>query len=273
MEYKDRILKAKETIEYNQKLIYKLSVDYKYLHQVLDNEVIRDTLLKVLSHAKRTVYIYKNKKTFTLDTKTLSKIRHKTTDSVSNKQINYLCAIGFIKKSYQMLGDTIEDTYLTNTNFEFLKNNNSKRPLNTFYIKEYTKNELLIMDARAERLIKNGVTPGNMSSNMLEHNGCKDIADEVFYANNKNSIKLKDKEFNQLLSVIDRYISRKGYTTKAEIYNSIYVNVSASEIDKLFRIYKRDINRIYKYNSPTSTDKLLYNLPQNFKKWIITRKD
>lgn len=267
---------SKEIIKYNQKTIYHLSNKYKYLNDVLSNEMLRDTLLKLYKFiSDKDIFIYRHKYVFFIDNTRLTKLRGKTTASVSNRYINYLCAVGFINKQYQNLGEfgDTKTTNLTDVNYNFMATTESRRPINTFYFREYKEKELQRLEDRARQLITNGVTPGNISNNMLRANNCIDIANEVYYANNKYSINLKDKEYKQLIDTIDRYISRKGYTTKTELYHSIWLQLPTTELDKLFRIYKSEINRIYIYKSPTKQDKELYNLPQNFKKWIITERN
>ena len=273
MNYKQRIEHSKEIIEHNRYLIYHLPTEYKNLEKILQHQGIRDTLLKIFKYIKdKEIFIYRRKYVFFLDNSKITNIRGRTTESVSNRYINYLCAIGLINKQYQNLGEygDTSKTRLTDINLEFLIDTKKRRPINTFYFREYTSKELKRLDSRAKQLLDNRITPGNISFNMLCANNCKSLADEVYYANDKNSIKNKNKAYISLLQTIEDLLQDKGYTTKQEIYNNN--KNDCGELDKLFKIYRADLQKKYNYKAPTKADRTKYNIATNNYKWIITRR-
>lgn len=263
--------RAKEIINENRYIIYHLPKKYSYLGRLLEDERVKNTLLSIYKFiSNKEIIIYKHKYEFFLSTQQISKIRKKTGAGTANRYINFLCCIGLINKQYQYLdiNGEADKTELTNINYSFMLNNSDRknnRPINTFYFRRYSQKELDRLEQRAKLLIQKNITPSNVSSNVLKANDCEDIANEVYYANDKRAITKKKNELKVLLSEIEKLIKYKGYAKKADIKQFDRV-----ELDKLFKIFKRQISEKYIYKAPNKAEKAEFKLKDNT--WIIRRK-
>ena len=260
---------GQKIIEYNKKVLSRLPSKYKYIDKALKHKGIRSLLLSLYRYAYNGFFVYKHKYVFFKDTKHINELRKRKTSKQSNHYINYLCCLGLINKQYQHLdrNGVIAETQLTEINRRFLLENPSKLPINHFCFRKYTAKELDRIEERAKRLIKNEITQGNISRLILTENNCSDIANEVFFHNFKGSEKKKQQELKKLITLINKGIEEKGYTTKQNIYKDL--GVPAAEIDKLFQIYKNELWQRFNYKSPNKAEKERFNLPKSFNKWII----
>ena len=260
MNYNERIDHAREIIDRNRYYINHTPAQYENIQRILQYDEIKHLLLKVFRYVKeRNFFIYRRKYVFFLPTSAINRIRGKTTKSVSSRYINFLCCVGFINKQYQHIDidGLIEKTRLTGVNTNFLIDHPNKTPINTFFFRPYEKKgELARLEDRARRLIEGGITPGNLSRDMLIENGCADIADQVFFQNQKKDTEPERRQLRKLKSFIDQRLNQQGYTTKDDIYwNS---GLKRSAVDKLFRIYKSDLWQQYQYKAPNKAEKDLY---------------
>lgn len=249
----------------NIKILYKLPKKYKNINTAL-SPVLREALLKILNFCKNnTPIIYEQKYCYFLASRwTITyKIRRKSTVSVSNRYLNYLCAMGLLRKVLQV-GD-----HKININWEFLLETDYKRPINVVTIYRYTPEYLGKVEARTGRLLQAGITSGNISANMLRAAGLEDLAKETYPANNEFAFTKKQNELQQLRSVIGKQVAADGYTTKKKIKAGI--KLSDGEVDKLFRIFKRQISTEYDYKRPTEAQMEQFGLIN--KKFIITKKE
>lgn len=277
---KMKIENAQNIIKNNIKILYRLPYKYKNLNRLFTMyPTVKDILLKTLNYIKdKELIIYKHKYCFTLSTNALTKIRRKTTTSVSNRYINFIACIGLINKQYQ----SEDDCNLTWINYEHIKRMKElelkELPINTFYIRPYTEKELYRLDARAEQILVNNITPGNISADKLKANNCSDLAEEVYF-NNGLSINTRNNELTVLVHGINDLINSHGYTTKEQIYKDIkidrkvytnyYSNVLA--INRLLKIYKGVLYEDFIYKRPTKEQKNKYKLKSD--EWIYLRKD
>lgn len=269
MEYTDRIENARKIIEYNRSILYHISSKYPYLRKALDHEGIRSLIFGVYTYVnKHDFFIYRGKYVFFLDNKKLTGIRKATTLTQTSKYMNYVCAIGVFNKQYQNYDPNGEVKYteLSQINRNFIANNEGKRLINHYSFKKYTKKELERMEDRARQLFENKISPGNISCNQLKANNCKDLANEVFFNVLPKAFKKKEDEYQILIDVIDLQINRSGATTKDRI--SAEINLNDQELEKLFRIYKNDLNEKYSYKAPTKQESEKYKT----KKWLFKRK-
>lgn len=274
MNYQQRIEHARQILEYNRYRIYHLPARFENLNMVLQHSGIRETLLKILCYIKnKEIFIYRRKYVFFLDNDRITKIRGKTTASVSNRYINYLCAVGFINKQYQNLGafGDMSTTKLTDINLGFLLDTGSRRPINTFYFRNYSDHELERLDSRAGSLLNSKITPGNISFNMLSVNGCRGIANEVYYSNDKDSVLNKERRYKGLVRGIDGILAERGYTTKQEVIEAL--KIDCREFEWLYKIYRADFKSRYSYKAPGRIERELYNIACDSYKWIITRRN
>ncbi len=172
--------------------------------------------------------------------------------STTNHHINFLCAMGLFRKEIQNKADK----KLTRINENFLKENKGKRPENVLSVEEYTEKKLDKCEKLAKSLFCNGITPGNISRDKLVENNCKTIADRVYYAHNKETVKDKREIFTDIVLIIDFCIESNGFVTKQEIYdNCLYSN---RIIDKVLNIYKADLQKKYFYKRPTKLEMQQY---------------
>lgn len=239
---------AKEIIAENQEVIYHLSkTKYPSLDYYLTGSLYH-TLLDVLKFIKSVnVIIYKHKYVFYLDNNHLTHgVRKKICGTAtSSRHINLLCAIGLINKQFQNAEDMLD----INKNF-LNQNKDKKRPVNVFYFRRYTDEELRRCEDRAKLLRAAGVTSGNMSFNILCVNGLKEIAYEVYPMNDRSAPSKKEEEFEMMLEVMKFLIDMQGYATRQQIKDNMLL--PDKEIDKLFRIYRSRLKTIYTYGRPTA---------------------
>lgn len=263
---------AQSIVKENINRIYKLPKKYKNLHEVLEDYELLQLLRKIFNFIKdKKIIIYKRKYCFFLDNNKLTGLRKKTSTGVTNRYTNYLCAIGFIKKVPQYIEDAGYRNYLrmSKINREIYKQNKDKhknrRAINTYAFKEYTNEYLAEINARAGELIKNGVTPHNISFNLLCAKGLEDIAHEVYPTMHENVYAKKERELKKLLTCIDNLCEVYGYTTKDEL--SMMLDMPRTDIDKLFRIFKDTINERYLYKAPNRIEKDTFDLQTGT--WIV----
>lgn len=263
-------------LDYNIKRLYKLSSKkYCNLYAVLHGE-LGDFLRGIINFWRGKdsgIYNLKQDTVYFLGTQMGTyKVRKKTTRGVTNKQINYLCAIGLLEKEHQRIEHRRNRRILRNLNAVSRKmlayNYNSDiRPINTFKVKKYTTEFLLECNERARKLQENNITFQNMSYLQLALNGMKDIAVHV-YGERSESEEKKLREYEILKKCIDDMIEEKGYTTKQEIYK--VCNIDDKELDRLFQIFKRDIWESRSYKSPNRKEREKYGLKEQ--SWIIQKK-
>lgn len=253
--------KANEIIEDNIYLIYHLPRRYKAIDYYLSGS-LRHTLLSIFNFCKKhETIIYKNRYCYFFDTKTLTlKVRKRITSyGVSNRHINLLSALGFFDKLIQ------NNKQLTKINQNFLEKTNRQRGISFFAIVDLKK-RLDEIEERAKIFRLNKVTSGNISYAKLATFDHK-LADKIYYSNNRKVPGIKAEEYQELKALLLFLVETNGYCTKEEIYNNlIYPD---TEINKLLKIFKKDISDNFIYAPPTKADKEKYNLKSS--KWIYKK--
>lgn len=223
---------------------------------------MRHTLLSIFNFCKKLdVIIYKNHYCYFLDTKTLTlKVRKRlSSNDVSNRHINLLSALGFLEKIKQ------NNKQLTEINKDFLKETKSQRGISFFAIVDLKK-RLDIIEERATIFKTNKVTSGNISYAKISTFDRK-LADKIYYSNSRKVPRIKAEEYQELKALLLFLVETNGYCTKEEIYNNlIYPD---TEINKLLKIFKKDISDSFIYAPPTKADKEKYNLKSS--KWIYKK--
>lgn len=261
---------ARKIIKYNRQRLYHLSKKYVYLNLYLSTS-LRGTLFGVYKYLYSKVKEYiidKHRYCFVIRNSTLTKdIRKKYFGAaISNRQMNLLCAIGFFNKIEQnpATGSMLE------VNALFLTTNPQvNRPINAYCFRKYTDKELAILEENAKRLYLQGVTATNFSQNMLVLNGLGDLSRKALPSNNKKAPVKKKNEYNSMKYVMDFLIDEQGYFTKDEVKANL--DFSDSEVDKLFTIFKNDINKQYVYQRPTKEQITKFGLTSL--KYIYVRKE
>lgn len=274
---RNRNEEARKILNYNRKRLYKIPKKYAELQEVL-TPPLYEFLLDIISFWLKVDCISygSHDMVYFLGTqKATYKVRKKTTKGVTNRYINYLSAIGLLKKIEQVIvyddkRRFFRKNVISKVNINLLKydTNYSKQPLNTFELTKYTTHLLDICNQRAKRLLKANITTGNISYNQLAINGLEDIAKEIYLQSRDLSVEKKEKEYNILIQCMDFFIQKQGYTTKQEIYKNC--PFPQNEIDKIFKIFKNDILAKYTYKPPNKEEKKEYGLTGD--KWIIIKK-
>lgn len=255
---------AREIIEYNTNIIYHLPPKYKSLNVALKG--VREDLLKILKFCKNNEpIIWKQKYVWFLDNKRLVGLRKRMGRATANRHFNYLSCIGVINK----LSQTENNRTAVNATFLLNERENGKiRDINTFTIYKYSEKKLEEMEARAAELLKNKITPGNISNDMLKAHCCLDLAAEVFYANSENSIHDKEKDFQKVLEMLQKLCDKKGYTNKRELCS--YLEWNRDKLDNILKIFSDSWKQNYQYKAPNKIETEKYNLKS--KAWIIIKK-
>lgn len=259
----------KAKIEYNIKALYKLSEKaYPGLTKALQGTkqasiTPKQLLLSILNYIKDKELIFDksvNRYVFFLDTKTITyKLRKKTTQGVSNRTINYLCAIGCIHKVEQLpILDFSDIEKLNDMNKKFLQEHITKSiPINCFYLELYTREVLENLEQNASRLNQASITSGNISNDILIARDLKSFSERVYKAN-ISAIGKKIKIQKEIYQVIDFCIENKGYCTKQDIYNNVMQ--SNKDIDNVLRVFKLEFQEKYLFKAPNQEYRTKFNL-------------
>lgn len=261
---------AHEIVEYNINRIYHLPKKrYEAIHHFLDRGTLRRTLLNILNFIKdKQIIIDKHRYNFILDTDSLThKVRRKSSGRVtSNSHFNLLCCMGLLNKVYQ----SYERDIILEANRQFIEGTGNAIPINVFSFRRYTEQELDRIEERSQRLMQAGVTIGNVTYNYLCINGCKDIANEVYFSNNPAAPRKKRREFEIVLPVIEALVEQKGYTNREEIQGSIK-DIPAEEVDSILRIFRNEIKEQFEYRRPRQKEIERWGLKN--KKYIYVKRE
>ena len=248
---------GRQILKENRRILYQLPKRYNNLNEIVVGD-LRSDLFKILTYlSKIDPIIYKQKYVYFLPNSILTdKIRQKTTGSVSNRRLNYLCCIGLIRKVRQ----TVED--MIGINMEFLlENPHIKTPMSVITVYRYTDSQLEKMNDRAGRLLDAKVTVGNLSHDRLMAAGLQDLADEVYFMNRDEVFQRRQQEIATMFSTLDQIIAEKGYASKKDLYRSLPYPVA--EIDKLLKIFKNQFQERYTYKRPNSEERDKWNISGN----------
>ena len=261
---------AHEIVEYNIQRIYHLPQKrYEAIHYFLDRGTLRRTLLNILNYIKdKQIIIDKHRYNFILDTDSLThKVRKKASGRVtSNSHFNLLCCMGLLNKVYQ----NYERDIVLEVNRRFIEETGSAIPINVFSFRRYTEEELDRIEQRSQRLMQAGVTIGKVTYNYLCINECKDIADEVYFLNNRAAPKKKRREFQAVLPVIKELVEQRGYATREEIQTQV-TEITGSELAIVLRTFKAEILKEYDYRPPKKKEMEKWRLPN--RKYIYTKRE
>lgn len=252
----------------NIERLYHFPRSYKAINYYLGRGSLKRTLLGILNYIKdKQIIIDKHRYNFLLDTATLTdKIRKsRASSSTSNRHFNLLCCMGMLNRVYQSSYKNI----LLDANRNFLKTTGRDTPINVFSIREYTERELDRIEERCQRLMDADVTIGCISYNYLALNGLKDIADEVYFQNNRSAPLKKLNDLEDMMQVLYDLTETYGYATKQMIHEE--TGVVMYEVEKILRIFKTEISHYYDYKRPSK--KQMEELVLDEKKYIFIRKD
>ncbi len=288
---------AEIILNYNRKKLYKLKdLKHKYpcLRKALTPELYQfllDVIAFWLSREKSLNTVYdKHYYTYFLGTqKGTVDVRARTTQGVTNRYISYLCALGLLEKNHQIIrykpNRRILNRCITKVNANFLKYKTETygkqfanlHPINSFLVIPYTPEYLDVCEQRAAALLQQNITQGNISYNMLAVNDLEDLAVTVYGKHRPYSTAKKYKQFAILKTCMNDLASEKGYTTKAEIYQSVnnYLSddckpLSERDLKILFRIFKNHIARVWIYKPAAAEERRRYDYHEN--RWIYIKR-
>lgn len=245
---------GRQILRDNRTILYHLPKRYKNLNEILVGD-LRSDLFKILTYlSKINPIIYKQRYVYFLPNSILTgKIRRKTTGSVSNRRLNYLCCIGLICKVQQTPEDMI------GINMEFLlENPHIRTPMSVFTVYRYTDKQLEKMDKNAGRLLDAKMTVGNLSHDRLMAAGLEDLADEVYFLNSDEVFHRRQQAIEVVFRELDKIIAQKGYASKRELYQAL--PFPDLEIDKLLKIFKNQFQERYVYKRPNAEERSRWNI-------------
>ena len=250
--------RAGEIIEANRKILYHIPSGYPAIRYYLESGYLRDTLFAIYRFLKRQytkqdgnkhIIIDGHRYEFFVDNRRLSfGIRNSSGTGTSNRHINFLCAMGIFRKIPQ----TEETAIQVNRNWK--AGHPDKRYINVFSFREMTQQELDRIEERSERLKHAGITAGNMSFNQLWFaiTDLQDIATEVYpdrRTRQNYTETLIYRQFQLLRQCINVLIDSYGYATKELIKDNL--TLPEPQIDKLFRIFRKQLQQLYQFRKPT----------------------
>lgn len=264
---------------YNRNAIYNLRPKYNAINELFNkNPELKRTLLLIWTFVlKNGGFIVNNKEPyFMLTARDLTELRKKNTKylSVTSRYMNYLTAIGLLKKIEQVMDYETGIEELTEINKAFILNfQNSEarkiKPMNTYKIEKYNAELLQLVNQKILSMNKLNIKPSNISNDKLLHKQQKEIAEHTFY-NNVPGLEKKLENYRLLKNHIDRQISKNGYTTKYKALTHIK-GLGYQKAAETFRFFKDELLNIYNYRIPSKADREKYSLDGN--KFIITRKE
>lgn len=262
-----------EIIKNNSKQLYKISKKkYPYLYSLFQNDKkLRKLYFSLMNYMEKVdMYKYNYQKSFHISTKQITKIRKATGNGTASRYMNFLCAMGLIRKHTQDT-DPQNTAGLTKINKDFMKGKPEKyRPINTFYIYSLGKDgkRLEEIEERCKRLSLKGITKGNISKAKLEDNDLYDIAEEIL-SETFSSSDWDIKSYRKIFDYLQSKIQEKGYATKKDIYENVILNreKNVQAIDKVLSHMSVYFHEDLHYSRPTAEEKEKYNLKSE--RWII----
>lgn len=203
---------------------------------------------------------YKNMTSFIITNKKLRSIMHAYNDRQVNPQVNYLFALGVIRK----LNDKLEGmSYIME---EWKKDNPKKETMNTLILVKLTDERLDQIEQRAKLLLERRISPSNISAKSLIVNGLEWLADELYFRNRnarKNIEASQEIAFReQLIEWMQAEIEQTGYTTKEDVVDWIKEGTGWSNtyINRYLGRHRAFINSAFYYHKPTKQEIDKYEL-------------
>ena len=262
----------KKIIRNNSKSQYKISKKkYPYLYELFQHDKeLRKLYFSIGKYLKkREPYKYDNKNSFHLTTDEIKAIRKKTGDKTANHYINFLCAMGLIRKHTQSKNPNIEG--MTKINQDFIKGKpENYKPMNTFYFYSLRNEERLEeINSRCKVLIDAHITKGNITKHALEIEGLDELAEEI-YSEVKSKAGYYGECYCEIYSFLKEHIQRNGYATMQTLYMYVILkdHKNTEEIDKVLSAMRTQFKEDFRYGKPNAEEKAKYQLKSD--RWIIT---
>lgn len=269
---------VQKVLDYNLERIWHLSNSYIYLNGALRGDLLEFLRDIINFWRKKCAMVKRNKPVFFLGTHTATyNIRKTTTTEVTNRWLNYLCAIGLLTKTKSQVNYTKGKGKLVKP--QYTRNGKRKRKprymkdrirgLNTFLVEPYTRELFKEANERVKQLNSKHITKGNMSYNMLALNGFRDLAEKVYLERRDLSEAKKLHECELLMKCVEDRLEQKGYTTKEELYRDMFQNFNKSryETKRLFVYFQNELWLNLEYSRPSQAEKIKLGLTTD--NWII----
>lgn len=252
-----------EIIQYNREFLYHIPKrEYPNIYTCFKKYPRLKELLYYIYREvdEKQTLPYKHMTSFIITNKKLRSIMHAYNDRQVNPQVNYLFALGVIRK----LNDKLEGmSYIME---EWKKDNPKKETMNTLILVKLTDEKLDQIEQRAKLLLERRISPSNISAKNLIVNGLEWLADELYFRNRnarKNIEANQEIAFReQLIECMQEEIQRTGYTTKEDVVNWIKEGTGWSNIyiNRYLGRHRAYINDVFHYHKPTQQEKALYKL-------------
>ena len=233
-------------------------------------------LLRYLKNNRELIEVYNNSLVISLNNEELTEIRKgkresdkRESDDVTNRYMNYLCLCGFFCKVKQLVDVETGVFELTERNKRAYYKNHKARKINTFQLLKYDKETLDAIEKKIAELHAAGVTPGNISSDMLEHNVSLEQANEQ-YPTNKSGMDNKTKVYQEIVKIIDSKIAEQGFCYKSQMFLSLRPKgISYVDAVKTMRVFKKELAERYRYKPLSKREKEMLGV--NTSKWVYVR--
>lgn len=252
-----------EIIQYNREFLYHIPKrEYPNIYKCFKKYPRLKELLYYIYREvdEKQTLPYKNMTSFIITNKKLRSIMHAYNDRQVNPQVNYLFALGVIRK----LNDKLEEmSYIMQ---EWKKDNPKKETMNTLILVKLTDAKLDQIEQRAKLLLERRISPSNISAKNLIVNGLEWLADELYFRNRnarKNIEANQEIAFReQLIECMQEEITRTGYTTKDDVVNWIKEGTGWSNIyiNRYLGRHRTYINDAFHYHKPTKQEIDKYKL-------------
>ena len=277
-DFKQVVISA--TIENNVKALYRLSKRHINMNFVFNRykrlKKFLLLLLRYLKNNRELIEVYNNSLVISLNNEELTEIRKgkresdkRESDDVTNRYMNYLCLCGFFCKVKQLVDVETGVFELTERNKRAYYKNHKARKINTFQLLKYDKETLDAIEKKIAELHAAGVTPGNISSDMLEHNVSLEQANEQ-YPTNKSGMDNKTKVYQEIVKIIDSKIAEQGFCYKSQMFLSLRPKgISYVDAVKTMRVFKKELAERYRYKPLSKREKEMLGV--NTSKWVYVR--
>lgn len=252
-----------EIIQYNREFLYHIPKrEYPNIYKCFKKYPRLKELLYYIYREvdEKQTLPYKNMTSFIITNKKLRSIMHAYNDRQVNPQVNYLFALGVIRK----LNDKLEEmSYIMQ---EWKKDNPKKETMNTLILVKLTDAKLDQIEQRAKLLLERRISPSNISAKNLIVNGLEWLADALYFRNRnarKNIEANQEIAFReQLIECMQEEITRTGYTTKDDVVNWIKEGTGWSNIyiNRYLGRHRTYINDAFHYHKPTKQEIDKYKL-------------
>lgn len=232
--------------------------------KMLKNISLKQELFSLIEYLSQLPPFYINdlSNCYILSTNEYMKITGKATKETASHHLNYFCALGFIDKVQY---DVAEVEIIS----KIMERNRYNHSLNIIHVPAYDIQRFKLIKERAKLLQLQKITAGNISYTLLYERGLKQIANDIYFRNDRNAPKRKQKNLDIVLYVIDNLTAEQHYCTVQQVLDS-NIGITKSEIKKVLKIYRSVFVENYRYGRPTTHEKNNLHLTKDT--WIFRER-